>query len=477
MSGPRSSSCVRETLKECESMFRLVYERIRVYLRDQRLMWRNYVRNAMPRWLKPPICDYILNGETCDWKSAPTRCIVMHPLCAAKKALLKNDETVLYYQRCTTNKFGEEEMPRCLVVSRMVGICCAAFRPYYDPTELAVGGDMGICLWHLPTTEDKYNPTWGRWIPCSKDGEDKEYVKELQWLQEGLYLACAVLYQQCVQIWDTDMLELMQTISMPQADSYKWFLRFKPDMQHMFTMLEAYEHYEKSLSVLNILLTQCMPLQTAVWTNCGDHLLFAAHGDARIFVTTPRPIDLFAESNMPCWLTEVVLDLNDVKCKNNLRCCSAVVSLAIDPCDIFVAILFERQPYVLLCELCVRRGCRTDLKPLRFIDRLSTMPVVSYPNCICFSAVTEEGGERYLYIAWSNGEQHIESMTLSKRIVLKEFGGKRMSQIEVMLYRMRKPELLVLYKNFEEEPIDESLALSIKDSKVRVEPMRRLNRT
>lgn len=448
MPGPRSSSCVRETLKECESIFRVIYERIRVYLRDRRLMWRTFVRNALPRCLKPPIEDFIVNSETCDWKSAPTRCIVLHPSCNAKKALLKGDESVLYYKRCTTD-YAEREVPRCLQSTKMAGICCGAFRPWYEPTELAVGGDMGISIWHLPRYVDGNNPVWGQWIPCGKSDSDNEYVKELQWLNEGLHLACAVVYQQCVQIWDTDAVQLLQSIAMPQVDNYKWLLRFKPDMLQLFAMLEPTEDYEYSLSELNILLTQCMELQTAVWTNCGNHLLFAAREDARIFVTTPNTVDLFVESQKPSWFTEVVLDLSDVKCTDKFRYCSSVLALAIDPCDIFVAILFERQPYVLICELSVKRGCRTDLKPKRFIDRLSTMPVVSYPNCICFSPVAGKGEERYLFIAWSNGDQHIDSMTLRKRSVLRHLSGRMMTDLEMEMYRLRKPELVVwFHKNF-----------------------------
>lgn len=447
MSGPRSSSCARETLRECESTFRIIYERIRVYLRDQKLLLCNFVINALPRCLKTPIRELVPNSEVCDWVSAPIRCIVLHPLCMKKKALLKGNESVLYYRRCTMTKSDEKEIPRFLMASQMSGICCGGFRPWYEPTQLAVGGDKGICIWHLPGSEDEDNPLWGQWIPCGKNGIGDEYVKELQWLHGGLYLACALLYQQCVQIWDTDLVQLVQTIAMPQVDNFKWLLRFKPDMQQLFTMLEATGHYKHSLSVLNILLTQCMQLQAAVWTNGGHHLLFAACEDARIFVTTPKAIDLFAKSKKPSWLTEVVLDLSKVKCTGKFRCCSAVLGLAIDPCDIFVAILFDRQPYVLLCELSVKRGCRTDLKPLRFIDRLPTMPIVSYPNCICFSALTVKGGERYLLIGWSNGKQYIESMTVGKGIILEEFSGRKMRQVEMMMMmQLCNPEF-VCYQN------------------------------
>lgn len=382
--------------------------RFKRYLRYQYFVWCSILKNALPRWMRPWPREAIPHGEVCNWITAPIRGIIVHPSCEEKKALLKCDETVLYYQRCTNELGMSYDATRFLVSQQQKGIGCGAFRPCYEPTQLAVGGERGICLWHVPHPMNKYNVARMKWIQCCKDKFD-DSVMELQWFQDGSYLACTIMRD--VQIWDPDAMQLLQIFEMPEPESYMWMLRFKPDMQHLLASLANTGYYCPSLSLLNCLLTHNRQLQTATWTNSGRHLLFAAFRDSRIFITSPRSEkNYFICPNKPTWYTEVVLELSCVECLGEYRYCTDPIALAIDSLDMYVAIMFKHLPFVLLCQLKLMRIFPSELTPLRFIDRQPKMAMIEvYPTCFSFNAATTME-ETLLFIAWTNGDNLIETV-------------------------------------------------------------------
>ncbi|KAH8417200.1 hypothetical protein KR222_006299, partial [Zaprionus bogoriensis] len=398
-------------------------------------------------------------SETSNWKYAPIRYIIQNPQ-GPQQALLTCDDVVLYFAErlCAAQQ---------LQAKRQLSICCAAFRPWCKTIELAVGGSMGISLWQISHGEN-HGPPRMQWIPChsatvgdsddrdsnsdsEQDGREEfdenfelcddfdfvgEHVKELQWLMDGSFLACAVLRQKCIQIWDPDRKLLMQKIEMPQQESYMWMLRFEPDMEQLFASLRHLQvspdtapHARSvwvsdrtasqkpmpcatlSLPKLDAVLTRRMRLQTAAWTACGNHLIFAPRESSSIYITSPNMhLEGFVQRG---WQTQELLNLRHVECYGETRFCANPLALAVDPCGVYVAIMFQRRPYLLLCLLCVRRGCRSELKTLRFINRPQDSPNVVYPTCMRFNWTPGdlEKGQRVLAVAWSKGQLNLEPMT------------------------------------------------------------------
>lgn len=343
------------------------------------------------------------------WSSNYTsiRRVVLHPIFPEQMAMLRCNESVLYYQHCFEGQYNVNEVPIHLVAAELRGVCCGAFRPWSD--KLALGCALGVCLWDLPRNEEMYNRIGMERIPCGKSQRCEDYVKELQWLNDGCHLACAV--SKSVEIWDPDALQLLQILEMPKSESYMWIMRFKPDMEEFLMALEDTGYEWIFISHLDTLLTQKLQLQSAVWTNDGDHLIFAAICDCRIFITSPRDQrQLFLCPNLSPWHTEVVLRLNYVKCGGKIRYCCDPVALAIDPNDAIVAIMFKRQPFVLLCLLDIRLGLPVKLRPLRFLDHQPEISFEVYPTCMCFFPA-QENGDCTLFVAWTNGDHFIKTIS------------------------------------------------------------------
>ncbi|XP_034478242.1 aladin-like [Drosophila innubila] len=381
-------------------------------------------------------------NDTCDWITAPIRRIIFNPY-GPERVLLTRDDTVML--------FLDKDMDAIkLRYFRQLHISCGAFRPWTG-NELAVGGAGGICLWYQGDMEMPHE-LYPFWISLQNE---EDFVLNLQWLRHGHHFACALLYARCIQLWQPETLQVMQEIQMRYADSFLWALSYQPDIEELFLFLNTdkdnsdddnndnnheddstndYDddndmdligswHYD-SFQDWEVQITGTQILQSACWTTLG-HFLFVARNCCKVFSCTPHAEHGIFLNPREEWSVEIAIDLSFIEIDGLRYNCSEPQALSIDPCNIHVAILLKRQPYLLLCLHHADFGCQIRLTPLQVIQVIGAHPCFNiYPTCCTFAAdddvdnmdVTDNDDEQWeqmkysLFIGWSSG--YVQQVTL-----------------------------------------------------------------
>ncbi|KAM8719835.1 hypothetical protein ACLKA7_005974 [Drosophila subpalustris] len=345
-------------------------------------------------------------NETCNWYKATIRRIIFNP-CGYERVLLTGDDRVVY--------FYDKLMPATtLRFYRQININCGAFRPW-SGHDLIVGGSGGMCLWHKSNVE---LPLSASWIGL-KDRED--FVTDLQWLHGGHHLACALLNARCIQLWQPEKRQVMLEIQMQCADSYLWALRFKPDIQELFYHLKIDEEDFDSFSDWETNIKGSKVLQSACWSNRG-HLLYLTRNCCKVFSCTPHAEHGIFLHPSDEWYSETALDLSFIEVDGQRYNCRHPQAIAIDLYDVHVAIVFNRQPHVLICLHHAGFGCYVRMRPFRVIS--CTPDFNLYPTCCTFAVdyakyVSDYGDSHYCddYAACGDeidiNDDHLRQLSIS----------------------------------------------------------------
>jgi len=325
-------------------------------------------------------------NENYHWMRTSVRCIIFNPV-GPEKATILGDDTVTLFPDKNTKSIQ-------LRFNKQINISCGAFRPW-TRNELAVGGAGGVCLWQQ---HDRCLEPQPLWIGL----KNEDFVLNLQWLQHGHNLACALLYACCIQLWQPDTRQVLHEIQMLHPESFRWSLSFKPDIEGLFIYLSNddkdnsnYNNFYEWESKINGKET----LQSACWTTEGN-LLFVARQSCKVFCCIPYAENgIFLKPN-DVWPIETPLDLSCVKLHKQEYDLGEPQAIAIDPCNIYVAIRFKRHPVVLLCLHLAAYGCKVKLKPFNLINCL---PGVN-PTFITFAFDDHrKKTKRSLFIGLSSG--------------------------------------------------------------------------
>ncbi|EDW66212.1 aladin [Drosophila virilis] len=375
----------------------------------------------------PTVRDLAASIETCNWPTASIRYIACHPT-GMERALLTSMDVALLYSDMRVP-------PQRLTSAKQRHVTCAAFRPW-SSSELAVGGAGGICLWKpLPTMPRMMQITWYGYKP-------KDFIVDLQWLQTGTHLVSATLGNRRIQIWHPELRQLMQELHVPQPGTHCWVMRYQSDILHLISFLKSDApilRYRNSLKTWSSQLTKRMPIQTAAWTARGNHLMYVVKGSSKVYGSTSSMVMGPFRHPFMVWSTSEVIDLRSFYCNWQQHEGGLVQSMVMDPLNVYVAFMFKRRPFVLLCLLHIPFNCSLKLKPMQLIQSADGHPD-AFPTCITFGFMDRVAShrDRSLVIGWSTGRLQIEELiaqTREEALLFEELEIRHPQQVfEIDLY-------------------------------------------
>ncbi|KAH8374392.1 hypothetical protein KR200_009827, partial [Drosophila serrata] len=354
-------------------------------------------------------------SQTRDWKTAAFRYMDFHPSSPSLlMALVTSEDTVLLYNESL-------EKRSCLKDLDQKHITCVAFRPWSQ--ELAVGCSAGVCLWMSNRRSQLYRQIrhmQGTHRMRILEDEDHTCVTSLQWNEDGTILVSASLGSKNIILWNPDYQQKMRLIPDPGSKSSISLLRFSPDFKEILCANCNSGASTCQLDRTMWKFQEQIPIrgriQTAVWTTCSSHLLFAKEGSTRLYSRTKEEEALLLKDPKPSWRIEMVANLQDVSCSGEWRHCGEPLAIAMDPLGIYLAVIFKRKSFVLLCLLAIPRQGHPVTTPVKFIecDEDTMTKDEVYPTCMAFAAVESNEFEikRVLMIGWST--KHIQSYAISE---------------------------------------------------------------
>ncbi|XP_017075017.2 aladin [Drosophila eugracilis] len=337
-------------------------------------------------------------SQTRGWRTAAVRCMEFHPT-TSLMALLTNRDIVLLHDE-------KKNSPTRLKSIQQKDVTCAAFRPWSDFRELAVGCAAGICLWRENQRSNMKhnirNMTGSHQLRVLQD-EGHNYVTSIQWNEDGTILISAALGTSHIILWEPDCQQKITLIPAPDSLSSFSLLRYSPNFQILFCA-----SCEAGASLCQLNRSKWMSeqilmhnhIQAAIWTTCSTFLLFVQEGSTRIYsCTDDAEAGVFLHPK-PLWSVELVADLEEVTtCSGHKRCCGQPQAFAMDPLGVYMAIIFKKQSFILLCYLVDSKLGSVRLIPIEFIE--CDAEGEQYPTCIGFKVSDLE--IRWLMIAWSTG--------------------------------------------------------------------------
>ena len=367
--------------------------------------------------LRPSIKDLEYVSETRDWKTAKIRFIASQSTGKERALLTSKDEALLY---------SDPDMrlePVVLRSPQQRDVVCAAFRPWAG-VELAVGGAGGVCLWYA--TKELV------WLSYS----NKDCIVDMQWLQSSFHLLTATLGSCRIQVWNPYVPQLLQELNMPLQGTHCWALRHQMDLTNLMGFLETeipLLGYRNTLRHMSKDLTEHMPLQTATWTAAGNHLLYVVKDSSKVFGSSSTLTIGPLHCSIRAWTISEVIDLEKFCCSSKEHDGGQVHSMAMDPSNVYVAFMFTRQSFVLLCLMHIPFGCTAKLRPIKLIRSADADPTAS-PSCLSFGVTTYsfDHQKRSLIIAWSTGRVQTEEIiaeSLDEALTFKECETKHSQQL------------------------------------------------
>lgn len=350
---------------------------------------------------RPSIDELAKTSETCGWNTAKIRFITCHPS-SMQRMLLTSMDTALIYENML-------EKPLCLSSPKQQHLSCGAFRPW-TWRQTAVGGEGGICLWKFSNGGYK-TMTWLGY-------REGDIIVDLQWQHTGILLVTASLGNQRIQIWHPELKQVLQELSMPVMGTNYWAMRYPSDMIQLLDFLRTQSilfSYRNSMKMLSSQLVERWPLQTAVWTEQGNHLLYVIKGSSKVFGSTSTMVIGPLKQEFLIWSSKEVIDLASFFCNWHECKGGRVQSIFMDPLNIYVAFIFTRQSFVLLCLLHIPLGCSIKLKPVQIIG--CTEALYAWPSCLAFGNVRRSGENvrRSLIIGWSTGKFQVVELYAQTR--------------------------------------------------------------
>ncbi|KRF99539.1 uncharacterized protein Dwil_GK27296 [Drosophila willistoni] len=276
-------------------------------------------------------------------------------------------------------------------------ITCMAFRSF-TCFELAVGCAAGICLWSR--NKDRYT------LRMLTD-KRHVYVTSLAWAENGLILISASLGCGNIIFWQPEMGEKMRFL-LGGRNGFS-LLSYTPDPGFIFYAYSdagaSFCKYDgmKLFEGTNILSEK--RIQSSTWTQCGSHLFFVEKDSCLLYACVAFPDEGVVLDPDVLWKPQVVADLDRVTCSGQHRACGHIQSIAIDPLDIYMAIIFKNQPFVLICFLALSQVLPVRILPRNYVtyNGNSTEKEQVYPTCVKFT-VCQSKPVRSLVIAWSTGQ-------------------------------------------------------------------------
>ncbi|XP_017152660.1 aladin [Drosophila miranda] len=355
--------------------------------------WKDYLLQLIQgqqyaRWA--PL-DYSLEiyRKMIGWDEAYIRCIILHPT-SVQMAVVTHKDVVHVFGVGPTAELQSAEQ---------VDLYCGAFRPC-TIRELAVGCAAGIYIWrHVSNT---------LWDKRLLRHAAHIHVTSVQWNEDGTVLVSVALGSHHIIVWEP---ESGQTIRLlPSSIS---FLLYSPDFQMIFGAASdsgASVCYVDRRSWKLEQILEGRRVQTAAWTACSTYLLFVQKNDTNLYaITRNSEVGVFLKPQL-FWAFELVANLQTTPFAGQELCRSQPQAIAVDPSNVYLAVIYKKQPFVGLFKLCMARHKKLSILATKYIysDDNQTLRTGIFPTCMCFEH--GQNDKRNLAIAWTSG--HVQCKNL-----------------------------------------------------------------
>ncbi|XP_022208155.2 aladin-like [Drosophila obscura] len=326
-----------------------------------------------------------------NWDEACIRCIAIHPT-SRHQALITSEDIVHLFVNWV-------DPAAQLQAPEQVDLYCVAYRPCTN-RELAVGCAAGIYIWRNVSSQ-----LWGKRLLSHKA---HIHVTSVQWNQPGTTLVSVAMGSRQIIVWNTDS---AQTIRMLSASIS--FLLYSPDFQLLFGASSDAGadvcYVERRCWQLEHILAE-RPIQTAAWTAGSTYLLFVQKDDTHLYsITRYADLGVFLKPQL-FWTFELVADLHEIFVLGKQKHHGQAQAIAVDPLNIYLAVIYKRQPFVLLCKLSMKKHAKLRIIPWEYIhcDDEQARGQCAYATCMCFGHAKENGRRRTLTIGWNTGYYQVE---------------------------------------------------------------------
>ncbi|BFF93210.1 aladin [Drosophila madeirensis] len=328
------------------------------------------------------------------WDEACLRCIVIHPT---------NEQLAMVTRQDIVHLFGNwKDPPAQLQAAEQVDLYCVAFRPS-TYCELAVGCAAGIYIW-----QNVPNILWEKRLLSHTE---HIHVTSVQWNEPGTALLSVALGSRQIIVWAPDSGHPIRMLSATIS-----FLLYSPDFQILFGACsdagaKVYYADRRCWQMEQIL--EGRQIQTADWTACSTYLLFVQKDDTNLYsVTRYAEVGVFLKPQL-VWTFELVADLHEVSVFGKVMHHGQAQAIAVDPLNVYLAVIYKRQPFVLLCKLSFVKHDKVRILPWEYIycdDDQTLRNCVHYPTCMCFGHAKKDG-LCMLAIGWNSGIYQVKMLT------------------------------------------------------------------
>ncbi|XP_045471493.1 aladin-like [Harmonia axyridis] len=326
-------------------------------------------------------------SQTRNWASHSVRCLAWQPyscmiaVCTVDDSvrIYTSDNTINYLLRCKQQK----------------NVTCLAWRPHTNG-ELAVGHEGGIIVWSIDPHSLVVRPSISNAIILYE--MNHKPVISLTWSPRGDFLVSAAACDKSIYVWNVE-LNKNSTLKKP-GGSGNVIVKWSPSGDKMFSSTNGivFRVWDCQTWESEKWMVLAGRVQTACWTNCGTHLLFATSTEPLIYalrvksgVVFTSDIESSNDQAIPLFdLTKIELD---GVCIGGL-----VQTMEIDPKGNNLAVMFQNTDVIALFN--IARKHNIELIASSLITQCGASPTT-----IAFQQNFEQGA--CLSIGWSNGKvQH-----------------------------------------------------------------------
>ncbi|XP_030382195.1 aladin [Scaptodrosophila lebanonensis] len=346
-----------------------------------------------------PSAEMLKNGtETPNWDEVPIRFLAPHPKLNWMALVTGEDKVLLFYD--------DDRMPTCVEHVQQQHVSCVVWRPSVI-TTWAVGCAAGIFIWlDVGCTKSIHGSPM---YLLSNSGHT--FVTSVQWNRDGSILASAALGTAYILLWDPDDGSCLNSLPFPNNCNTGYrILRYSPRYTWIFCAAQGVGASMWHIGSNEWRLQEIRvkgSVQSAAWSACGSFLFLSMKDSTRLYAA-------YCETSVfrgvkPKWKARFLINLERVPFGGRVFDCGVPQAIAIDPGNIYMALIFRDRPFVFLFILIAR-------DPLELWPADIKQPSLSgaYPVCVRFSSMKETS--RILAIAWSTG--NVERWLLTPDYVL-----------------------------------------------------------
>ncbi|KAL3283645.1 hypothetical protein HHI36_006784 [Cryptolaemus montrouzieri] len=325
--------------------------------------------------------------QTRNWGNYSVKCLSWHPY-TSMIAVCTIDDSVRIYSS------GSNAI-HLLRYKQQKNVTCLAWRPLTNG-EIAVGYEDGIIVWSIDPHSLVVRPSISNAVILYK--LDHKPVISITWNIRGDFLVSAAACDKSVYVWNVE-LNMTSTLKRP-GGSGNTLVKWSPTGDKMFTASNGitFRVWDCRSWECERWTVQSGKVQSACWTSCGMHLLFATTTEPLIYALRVKSGAIFT-SDVESSNDQAVPLYDLTKIEVDGVCVGGLVqTMEIDPKGNNLAVLFQTTNAIALFN--IARKHNIELIASSLITEFDEVP-----TAIAFQQNFEPGA--CLSIGWSSGRiQH-----------------------------------------------------------------------